>query len=143
VLHPRDDVGALADASTARTAPVLSGDPPYPMNAIVFTVDPQGKDQNQRAITATRALRQTFQNPTTFDVGGIVVGIDVNNDTAVTAGLQVRIYQVDDVLANRAPGNLAKEFIFPTASAELVDSSTMRLGSTLTAAAMRLACSAN
>jgi hypothetical protein len=114
-----------------RAAITLSGDPPYPMDAVVFTVDPEGKDTNQRGITTTRALRQTFQNPTTFDVGMIVAGIDVDAG-APTAGLQIRFYEVDDVFGNWMPGNLVKQFIIPTVPAELSTASTMRLGIELT-----------
>jgi hypothetical protein len=120
------------DVSMVRAEIILTGDAPYPMDAIVFTVDPEGKDTNQRGITATRNLRQTFQNPTTFDVNQIVAGIDVDA-AAPTAGLQVRIFEVEDV--NAAPwvaGNLVKQFIIPTVPAELATASTMRLGLTLT-----------
>ncbi|HJQ82267.1 MAG TPA: hypothetical protein VJ828_20055, partial [Lacipirellulaceae bacterium] len=54
--------------------------------------------------------------------------------SAATAGLQIRIYEVDDVFANWAPGNLVKEFVFPTLPADLGASSTVRLGLTLTGA---------
>jgi hypothetical protein len=102
------------------------------MDAVIFTVDPEGKDTNQRGITATRNLRQTFQNPITFDVTQIVAGIDVDA-AAPTAGLQIRIFEVEDVLAAPwAAGNLVKQLIIPTAPAELSTASTMRLGITLT-----------
>jgi hypothetical protein len=123
---------SLSRVSAVCAEVILSGDPPYPMDAVVFTVDPEGKDQNQRGITGTRALRQTFQNPTTIDVNQIVASIDVDA-AAPTAGLQVRIFEVDDVLA--APwmaGNLVKQFIIPTVPAELAGASLMRLGITLT-----------
>jgi hypothetical protein len=123
---------ALLGASPVRADVILSGDPPYPMDAVIFTVDPEGKDTNQRGITATRALRQTFQNPTTFDVSQIIAGIDVDA-AAPTAGLQVRIFEVEDVLAAPwAAGNLVKELIIPTVPAELATASTMRLGIELT-----------
>ena len=131
--------GALAGilslhVSTVRADVILSGDPPYPTNAFVFTVDPEGKDQNQRGITATRTLRQTFQNPTNFNVDQIVASIDVDAG-AVTAGLQVRIFEVDDVLAAPwAAGNLMKQFTVTTVPADLSTTSTMRLGITLTGA---------
>jgi hypothetical protein len=121
-------------ALSAHAEVTLAGDPAYPVDVIVFTVDPEGKDTNQRGITATRNLRQTFQNPVTFDVGQIVVGINVDDANAATAGLQFRIYEVDDVLANWAPGNLVKEFVFPTLPGELGATSTVRLGLTLTGA---------
>ena len=113
---------------------ILEGNPDYPLDANVFTVDPEDKDTNQRGITATRNLRQTFQNPVTFDVGQIVMGINVDDASAATAGLQIRIYEVDDVLATWASGNLVKEFVFPTLPAEFGASSTVRLGLTLTGA---------
>jgi hypothetical protein len=119
-------------ASGGRADVILSGDPPYPMDAVVFTVDPEGKDTNQRGITGTRNLRQTFQNPVTFDVNQIVVGIDVDA-AAPTAGLQIRIFEVNDVIAAPwAAGNLVKQFIIPTVPADLAAASTMRLGITLT-----------
>jgi hypothetical protein len=124
----------LTAAMAARAEVILQGDPDYPLDAIVFTVDPEGKDTNQRGITGTRNLRQTFQNPVTFDVGQIVMGINVDDAGAATAGLQIRIYEVADVLATWAPGNLVKEFIFPTLPADLGASSTVRLGLTLTGA---------
>jgi hypothetical protein len=111
---------------------ILSGDPPYPMDAVVFTVDPEGKDTNQRGITGTRNLRQTFQNPITFDVTQMVLGIDVDA-AAPTAGLQIRIFEVNDVVAAPwAAGNLIKQIIIPTVAADLATVSTMRLGITLT-----------
>ena len=111
---------------------ILSGDPPYPMDAVVFTVDPEGKDTNERGINGVRTLRQTFQNPTTIDVNQIVASINVDG-AAVTAGLQVRIFEVEDVLAAPwAAGNLVKQFIIPTVPAELANSSMARLGITLT-----------
>jgi hypothetical protein len=118
-------------SSSARGAVTLSGDPAYPLDAVVFTVDPEGKDTNQRGITATRNLRQTFQNPMTFDVGQIVAGINVDDGGAAAAGLQVRIFEVNDVLGNWAPGNLVKEFTFPTIPADVGMASTVRLGITL------------
>lgn len=124
----------LTSAMAAQAEVIFAGDPDYPLDAVVFTVDPEGKDTNQRGITATRNLRQTFQNPVTFDVGQIVMGINVDDASAATAGLQIRIYEVDDVLANWAPGNLVKEFVFPTLPADLGASSTVRLGLTLTGA---------
>jgi hypothetical protein len=124
----------FTDAKAAHAEVILSGDPAYPLDAVVFTVDPEGRDTNQRGITATRNLRQTFQNPVTFDVGQIVMGINVDDASAATAGLQIRIYEVADILANWAPGNLVKEFVFPTLPAGLGASSTMRLGLTLTGA---------
>jgi hypothetical protein len=109
----------------------FSGDPAYPSDAVVFTVDPEGKGTAQRGIAATRNLRQTFQVPVTFNVDRIVAGINVDN-ASVTSGLQIRIYEVADVLANWAPGNLIKQFIFPTLPAELGPASTLRMGLTLT-----------
>jgi hypothetical protein len=65
-------------------------------------------------------------------VDQIVASIDVDAG-AVAAGLQVRIFEVDDVLAAPwAAGNLVKQFTIPTVPAELSTSSTMRLGITLT-----------
>ena len=111
----------------------FSGDPAYPADAVVFTVDPEGKDTAQRGITLTRNIRQTFQVPTTFNVDRIVAGINVDN-ASVTSGLQIRIFEVADVLANWAPGNLVKQFTFPTVPAELGPASTVRMGLTLTGA---------
>src|SRR5262245_15490725 len=90
---------ALVSKLSASADVTFSGDPTYPPEAIVFTVDPEGKDTNQRGIAGTRNLRQTFLVPTTFDVARIVAGINVDNTAAVTSGLQVRIFEVADVLA--------------------------------------------
>lgn len=82
-------------ALTSRAAVIVVSDMPYGTNNEVFTVDPDtvGGKAN-RGITTTRELRQSFQNPTTFDVRKIVTSLDINN---AATGLYLKIYEVDDV----------------------------------------------
>jgi hypothetical protein len=81
-----------------------------------------------RGITADRNLRQTFKNPTTIDVGEIVLGFDVNTPAG---GMVIDFYEVDDVLAPTwTPGALVHTITIP----DLSVATNQRLGITLTGA---------
>lgn len=117
----------LVGSSTTRAAVTITGDPDYPAFPSVYTLNPEDFGPASRGITETRELRQTFTNLSTFDVGEIVLSLDVND---VVGGLSVEFFEVDDVLAATwAPGNLVASFSFD--SSTLVTSS-QRVGITLT-----------
>jgi hypothetical protein len=92
---------------------VTGGDPPAPVSPIVFTADagPVGTaGTGARGVDDLRELRQTFKNPTTFDVGQIYLGFDV---TSGLGGLTVTIYEVEDVnAATWTPGAVFHSFQF-------------------------------
>lgn len=95
----------------------------YGVNPVVFTVDPflpefggPYADNIERGVANTRKLRQTFQNPTTFNVGQINLSFRVTGGSSVGStndtGLRLAFYEVADVLAsNWTPGNLIKEVV--------------------------------
>src|SRR3972149_6793236 len=97
----------LGWASSAQALITVTGDPATGMNmanAAVFTVDPfdpvifaNSADRANRGIAGDRRLRQTFKNPTEFNVGEIIVTFDVTG--APEGGLGLRIYAVADVLS--------------------------------------------
>ncbi|MCA9260027.1 MAG: hypothetical protein KDA61_12535, partial [Planctomycetales bacterium] len=94
------------------------------------TVDVEGRGMPAsagRGLAADRNLRQTFQNPQTFDVQQIVLSQRVEAG-GVNAGYEMRIYEVDDVNADTwTPGALVAEILFPTGSV-LPVTSLSRLG---------------
>lgn len=109
---------ALGLSAGAEAAVTATGDPAdrYGASPVVFTVDP--RDTNvvsanaNRGIANTRKLRQTFKNPSTFNVGQINLSFDVTggstpgvNDT----GLKFAFFEVDDVNGAWLPGTLIKE----------------------------------
>ncbi len=95
------------------------GDPAtgYGVSPNVFTVNPFDAAVTTRAnrgITQNRQLRQTFKNPSTFNVGQINFSFDVTGGSTVGSaadtGLKLAFYEVDDVLsANWTPGALIRE----------------------------------
>jgi hypothetical protein len=109
--------------STVAVAGVIaSGDPAnrYGVSPNVFTVDPRDTSvvtaSANRGIANTRKLRQTFKNPSDFDVKQINLSFDVTGGSTVGSvndtGLRVAFYEVDDVLASTwTPGALIKEVI--------------------------------
>lgn len=116
--------GLLASAvglsTAAKAAVTASGDPAdrYGATPNVFTVDP--RDANvvtanaNRGIANTRKLRQTFKNPSTFNVGQINLSFDVTGGSSVGSvndtGLKLAFFEVEDVLSsNWTPGTLIKE----------------------------------
>src|SRR3990172_933854 len=103
-------LGVAAPQSRANIF-VTGGDPPAPPAPLVFTADagpPGTPGTGSRGIDALRRLRQTFKNPTTFDVGQVFLGFDV---TSGVGGLTVSIYEVEDVNAGTwTPGNLVHSF---------------------------------
>jgi hypothetical protein len=106
-------------ASGAPAAVMVAGDPAtnYGTDPNIFTVDPFAPEVTgiaDRGITQDRRLRQTFKNPTTFNVGEIIVSFDVTG--APEVGLGLRVYEVDDVNAGSwTAGTLIKEItVFDT-----------------------------
>lgn len=111
----------LCVVSETRATVTLTADPVdgYGASPNIFTVNPfdatiPAGERANRGVANTRKLRQTFKNPTTFNVGEINVSFDVGggasygsvNDT----GLKIAIWKVADVLAGPwAPLDLVKE----------------------------------
>jgi len=94
----------VAIAPAAYAAINLTADPAVPVGAVVETLDPTLFGPAQRGIAGTRQLRQTFQNPTDFNVGEIILSLDLDG---TDGGLIIDFYEVDDINAdNWAPGNL-------------------------------------
>lgn len=113
-------VACVVVGSVANAAVTLTGDPvlPLPTEAAVFTHNPydEGKNTAQRGVATTdaqgqRKLRQSFQLSSDVNVGEIIFSLDVGDSNA---GLQLRIYEVDDVTATWNPGALVHESIFST-----------------------------
>lgn len=112
-------VGAISSAGSARAAVTATGDPEdrYGAAPVVYTIDPFDASVTTRAnrgITQDRKLRQTFKNPTTFNVGQINLSFDVTGGSTVggagDTGLKLAFYEVDDVLSgNWTPGTLIRE----------------------------------
>jgi hypothetical protein len=98
-------------ASTSRAAIIVTADKPYGTNNEVFTVDPDtvGGKAN-RGMTTTRELRQSFKNPTTFDVRRIVTSLDINN---AATGLLLKFYEVDNTTVDNI-GNPVNGTVFRT-----------------------------
>lgn len=90
ILHLLAGAGVYAAVS-------FEADPPYPTLPNLTTVDPYAFANSNRGITETRMLRQTFQNPATFDVGQIILSFNVN--VAGAGGMAAILYEVDDVNA--------------------------------------------
>jgi hypothetical protein len=127
-LFPSAMLILLVGGSWARSAVTITADPQYPNFPNVFTTDPLLVTNGNRGITADRNLRQTFKNPTTIDVGEIVLGFDVNTPTG---GMVIDFYEVDDVLAAAwTPGALVHTISIP----DLTVATNQRLGITLTEA---------
>lgn len=102
-------------------------DPDFPTSAPVLTVDPEGLGTAQRGVAADRLLRQTFQNPATFDVGEIVLSLRVDAG-GENGGLDFSIFEVDDVNSNTwTPGSLVTSFSIPTTDAIPVTSGRLGL----------------
>lgn len=115
----------LGLTSAASAAVIATGDPEgrYGENPVIFTVDPFSPDFGgpyaaniERGIAGERRLRQTFQNPTTFNVGQINLSFDVTGgstvDSAADTGLRLAFYEVDDVLSSGwMPGALIREVV--------------------------------
>jgi hypothetical protein len=130
ILPGRVAAGALVillvGGSVGQPAITTTADPTYPDFPNVFTTDPLLVTNGNRGITADRNLRQTFKNPTTIDVGEIVLGFDVNTPAG---GMVIDFYEVDDVLATTwTPGTLVHTISIP----DLTVATTQRLGITLT-----------
>ncbi|TWT66888.1 hypothetical protein Pla123a_45890 [Posidoniimonas polymericola] len=106
-------VGATFAAGSSALAVVsLTADPAFPDFPSIFTVNPLAGTTASRNVAADRMLRQTFKNPATFDVGQIIVGLDVQD---ANGGLVLNLYEVDDVNASPwSPGALVTTFSFPT-----------------------------
>jgi hypothetical protein len=113
-------------AAQSQGGVIVVSDEAYPEIKEVFTVDPHAGTNANRGLTTTRELRQSFKNPTTFDVKKIVVSLDVNN---AATGLLLKLYEVDDV--NVTPivlGNLVHTITVPAGT---YGNSSQRMGFTL------------
>jgi MYXO-CTERM domain-containing protein len=85
----------LSLVSLSEAGVIATPNAPFQTTAEVFTVDPFAVTRADRGLTTTRELYQTFKNPTTFDVKKIALSFRVTN---VTTGLQVKFYEVADVV---------------------------------------------
>jgi hypothetical protein len=108
-------LSALGWTSSAQAVVSFVADPtlPTPVEAALFTVDPYAGTNAQRGIATAsgvqRNLRQTFQLASSVNVGSVIMSLDVSS---AGAGMQMRVYQVDDVNAWN-PGTLLHSFVFP------------------------------
>lgn len=94
----------VAAVPKVHAAVILTADPAVPVGAAVETLDPSLFSPAQRGVAGTRQLRQSFQNPADFNVGEIVLSLDLNG---TDGGLIIDLYEVEDVNAgNWAPGTL-------------------------------------
>lgn len=106
---------ATSFASVSRAGIMTTADEAYPAAPIVFTADPLLHNPANRGLTTDRELRQTFKNPTTFDVRKIVISFDVNDGGA--SGLRLQFVEVDDVNASTfVAGNLIKTIELPAST---------------------------
>ena len=131
----------LGVASSAQAAVTVTADPVdgYGASPVVFTVNPfdaaiAATERANRGIIADRHLRQTFKNPSTFNVGEINISFDVGTGSVVggpnDTGLKLAFYEVADVLASTwTAGTLIKEV---TLQPTLMPGSTQSLRFALT-----------
>jgi hypothetical protein len=118
---------ALTCATPSRAAVSVQADEAYPATSEVFTVDPALITNGARAISTTRRLRQSFQNPTTFDVKKIVFSLDAGSSLG---GLLINLYEVENVNANNfTAGTLVRTITIPVGELPI---STATTGITLT-----------
>ncbi|TWT66889.1 hypothetical protein Pla123a_45900 [Posidoniimonas polymericola] len=102
-LVRRHGIAVGAAAALAATAPsahalvTLSADPAVPTGAVVETLNPENFSPASRGIAGTRQLRMTFQNPTEFVVGEIILAVDLNGNDG---GMVLDFYEVEDVNAS-------------------------------------------
>jgi hypothetical protein len=119
----------LGVGSVARSAVILTVDPPVPASPAAATIDPEGLGTAQRGVAADRQLRQTFQNPAEFIVGEIILSMD---SSGADGGLVLDFYEVADVNATTwMPLGEAIETISLPLTTDLPDT-TSRIGFTLT-----------
>ncbi|MCA9239813.1 MAG: hypothetical protein KDA37_06425 [Planctomycetales bacterium] len=103
----------LAGGSSAWAVVTLTADPALPDFPDVVTVNPYLGSGGARGITEGRNLRQTFKNPTTIDVGEIVLSFNV--DAGGVGGMILEFYEVDDVNAAAwTAGSLVHTISLPT-----------------------------
>lgn len=122
-------LAAATPISISKAAVSLVADPDIPTSAVVETLDPLQFSPAQRGIAGTRELRMTFQNPTEFAVGEIVLSLDMNG---TDGGLVLDFYEVADVNADAwAPLGNPIETISLDTSVDL-PSTNNRLGLQLT-----------
>lgn len=96
-------VGSL---NTAFAAVTLTADPAYPGFPDVFTTDPTAFGTAQHNFVENRMLRQTFKNDEAFDIGQIILSLELDGvDAETNLGLKISIYEVDDVNGAAAEGN--------------------------------------
>ena len=118
---------AVLVAAQSNGAIIVTADDPYPVIREVFTVDPHAGTNANRGLTTDRELRQSFKNPTTFDVQKVVVSLDINN---AATGLLLKFYEVDDV--NVTPIALGTLVHTITVPAGTYGNSSQRMGFLLT-----------
>jgi hypothetical protein len=98
----------------------VSADPTdrFGTNPVVFTVDPftavpEAASRANRGVAGERRLRQTFQVPSTFNVGEINLTFDVTGGSTVggagDTGLKLAFFEMNDVLGAWTPGTPVKE----------------------------------
>ena len=68
----------LSGVFTSQAAITLTADPMFPGFPDVFTVNPSGLGTSAHGFTEARMLRQTFTNAETFDIGQLVISLDLN-----------------------------------------------------------------
>jgi hypothetical protein len=85
----------LLGNATAQAAVSVASDPPIPVSPLVATTDPfAAATGGNVGLADVRMIRQTFKNPTTFNVGQIITAFDV---TGGTGGFAMSIFEVADV----------------------------------------------
>jgi hypothetical protein len=106
--------GMQASAAIVATANPVDG---FGESPAIMTVDPYNtavfSATASRGVAADRKLRQTFQNPATFNVGDITIAY--NGEPGGVTGMTVRIYQIEDVLGSAdqfSPANLFRELTY-------------------------------
>lgn len=100
----------LAGTASVRAEITFEGDPllPFPEETVLYTHDPyeEGKrssDGVQRGLAGDRELRFTFQLTQSINIGDVYMSVNMENPSL---GMVMRVYEVDDVLSDWAPGEL-------------------------------------
>ncbi|MCA9260026.1 MAG: hypothetical protein KDA61_12530, partial [Planctomycetales bacterium] len=122
-------------AATSHAAVTLSADPNYPAFPDIFTTNPSAFGGPEHAFIDTRMLRQTFQNDAAFDIGEIVLSLNLNGTDGTVGGLVLSLYTVEDVNAatwDEALSSLFHTWTVPTSTA--IPATDQRLGVTFTGA---------
>lgn len=101
-FHPRwvaigAAVAVALAAPMAHAVVTLTADPIVPTGAAIETLNPELFSPASRNVAADRQLRMTFQNPTEFVVGEIILALDLDGSDG---GLVLDFYEVADVNAS-------------------------------------------